>query len=245
MRSKWMRYSSSSASRSPCCPRSTSCRTWSREAASARAGAGLCFAEAITRWMPGSCDPEPHPRLAPEPAHVDDSAQRDDVRRLLRVERHRAFLTDPALERRGCLRTDEHAQRLSPVEADLDTHLVSYGTPPPRERRGPNLGGRRRPRVQTAPRAARRRPVPHPRASATRARRGCLTPRTPRGAFPGRARRGTAPPPCRRRAVSATPRVRSRRARPPLRRLARAQTRDARAQHRTGAYRFQALRPDR
>src|SRR6266511_5385383 len=187
MRSKWMRYSSSSASRSPCWPRSTSRRMWSRSGASGCAVAWLSFAPAITGWMPGSRDPEPHARLAPETAQVDDSAEVHDVTRVFGVERDGSLLADPALELVGRLRGDEHAERLPAVEADLDPHLVSHGTPPPRVRRGRNPGGRTQPRARTGLGAARHRRARRPHASATRARRGCPRPRTRRGACRGTA----------------------------------------------------------
>src|SRR6266700_1210552 len=111
MRSKWMRYSSSSASRSPCWPRSTSRRTWLRSGASGRAAASLSPAAVINRWMPGSRDPEPHPRLAPEPAQVHDPAEIHDVARVLGVEGDGSLPADAALEVVGGLRADEHAER--------------------------------------------------------------------------------------------------------------------------------------
>src|SRR3954469_5579856 len=138
MRSKWMRYSSSSASRSPCWPRSTRRRIWSRSGEAGFVAVWLSFAEDIRTRMPGSRDAEPHSRLAPEPAQVDDPAQGDDVLRVLGVERHRAVLADPVRELVGGLRADEHAQRLPAVEPDLDPHLLSHVPPPPRERRGQN-----------------------------------------------------------------------------------------------------------
>src|SRR6266536_4531511 len=118
MRSKWMRYSSSSASRSPCWPRSTRRRICSRSGASGRAGAWLSFGAAITGWMPESRDPEPHPRLAPEPAQVNDPAEIHDVARVLGVERDGALVADAALELVGRLDADQHAQRLPAVETD-------------------------------------------------------------------------------------------------------------------------------
>src|SRR3954454_22416248 len=110
MRSKWMRYSSSSASRSPCCPRSTRRRIWLRSGEAGFAEAWVSFAEGIRTWMPGSRDAEPHSRLPSEAAQIDDAAQGDDVLRVLGVERHRAVLPDPVRELVRRLRADEHAQ---------------------------------------------------------------------------------------------------------------------------------------
>src|SRR3954453_11648650 len=141
MRSKWMRYSSSSASRSPCCPRSTSRRMWSRSGASGRVDR-LSLAAPINGWMPGSRDPEPHPRVAAELPQVDDAPKIHDVLPILGVEGDGSLPADAALELIHRLRADEHAQRLPAVEADLDPHVLSHGTPPPRERRGRNPGGR-------------------------------------------------------------------------------------------------------
>src|SRR3954467_5602740 len=126
MRSKWMRYSSSSASRSPCWPRSTSRRMWLRSGASGRAAAWLPLAVAITRWMPGSCGAEPHSLLALEATEVDDPAEVHAVGAVLRVEGHGPALAVPARELAGRLARDEHAQRLPAVEADLDPYLVSH-----------------------------------------------------------------------------------------------------------------------
>src|ERR1043166_7225116 len=107
--------------------------------------------------MPASCDAEPHPGLAEESPEIDDPGERDDVAGVLGVERHRALLADPALELVGRFRIDEHAQRLTAGEADLDANELSHATPPPRERRGRNPGGRTRPRARRDPRVARRR----------------------------------------------------------------------------------------
>src|SRR6516225_6411969 len=131
MRSKWMRYSSSSASLSPCWPRSTRRRMWSRSGAGWRAAGSVSSAADIKTRMPGSRDPEPHFRLAPEPAQVDDAPQRHDVGGVLGLERHRAVLADPLRQLIGRLRADEHAQRLPAVEADFDPHLLSHAQPPP------------------------------------------------------------------------------------------------------------------
>src|ERR1041384_5932942 len=133
MRSKWMRYSSSSASRSPCWPRSTRRRMCWRSGASGRAAASLPSVVAITRGMPGSRDPQPHASLPTEAAHVHDPAQSDDVAGVLGVEGDRPVLADAACKLVGRLGADEHAQRLPAVEADLDSHLVSHGKPPTRE----------------------------------------------------------------------------------------------------------------
>src|SRR3954449_10586031 len=94
MRSKWMRYSSSSASRSPCWPRSTRRRIWSRSGEAGFVAVWLSSAEDIRKWMPGSRNPEPHLRVAAEAAQVDDPAQSDDVLGVLGVERHRPVLSD-------------------------------------------------------------------------------------------------------------------------------------------------------
>src|SRR3954454_1447225 len=112
MRSKWMRYSSSSASRSPCWPRSTRRRIWSRSGAAAFVAVWLSSAEDIRTWMPRSRNAEPHPCVAAEATEVDDPAQGDDVFRVLGVERHRAVLADAVRELVRRLRADEHAQRL-------------------------------------------------------------------------------------------------------------------------------------
>src|SRR3954454_3415050 len=149
MRSKWMSYSSSSAWRSPAWPRSTRRRIWSRSGEAGFAAAWISFAGGIRTWMPGSRDPEPHPRLAPEPAQVDDPAQGDDVLRVLGLEGHRAVLADPVRQLVRGLRADEHAQRLPAVEADLDPHVLSHVPPPLRERRGRNPDGRTPPAART------------------------------------------------------------------------------------------------
>src|SRR3954454_15869955 len=132
MRSKWMRYSSSSASRSPCWPRSTRRRIWSRSGDAAFVAVWLSSAEDIRTWMPRSRNPESHPCVTAEAAQVDDAAQGDDVFRVLGVERHRAVLADAVRKLVRRLRADEHAQRLPAVEADLDPHLLSHVPPPPR-----------------------------------------------------------------------------------------------------------------
>src|SRR5262249_45124736 len=159
MRSKWIRYSSSSASRSPCWPSSTSSRT--RSGASGCAAASLPLGGIRSR-MPRSRDAEPHPRLAEELSEVHDSAKRDDVLRVLGLHPDRAVLADSALELGSGIGAHEHAQGLTAVEADLDANELSHAKPPPRERRGQNRGERTQPPGRTGLRGARRRRAPRP-----------------------------------------------------------------------------------
>src|SRR5437879_7714123 len=84
MRSKWMRYSSSSASRSPCWARSTRART-RFVSLSLRCVDASCI-PAFRAPGSGPANPPPsgdraeaHAALAREPLHVDDPAQLDRV----------------------------------------------------------------------------------------------------------------------------------------------------------------------
>ena len=72
--------------------------------------------------MPGSRDPEPHRGLAQEAPEIDDPAKRDDVARVLGVQRDRALVADSALELIGGIGVYEHAQRLTAVKTDLDAN---------------------------------------------------------------------------------------------------------------------------
>src|SRR5256712_4891238 len=124
-----MRYSSSSASRSPCCAPSTSRRM--RAGASARSGAPVSSFAAIRRCFPGSAGAEPHTSLAQGPAKVDNAAQGDGVAPVLSIERDGAVAADRALELVGSRGLDEHAQGLAAVEADFDPNALRHVTPPP------------------------------------------------------------------------------------------------------------------
>src|SRR5215212_9321475 len=114
MRSKWIRYSSSSASRSPSCARSTSART--RAGASGRS---LSVVAALTEiGFPAGLAPEPHARLAAVPLDVDDPAQREREAAFFGLERDRSLpgsrarlrARDRALELVGGAVADKHAQ---------------------------------------------------------------------------------------------------------------------------------------
>src|SRR5712691_302623 len=124
-----MRYSSSSASRSPCCARSTSPRM--RSGASARSAPPTTSLAAIRRCFPSSTGAEPHARLPQRPAQVDDPAQRDGVAPVLRIERDGAVAADRALELVSGRSLDQHAEGLAAVEADFDPNALSHVTPPP------------------------------------------------------------------------------------------------------------------
>src|SRR5215212_3018199 len=97
MRSKCRRYSSSSASRSPCCPRSTRRRTCSFDALAAVAAARVA-SSAITPGMPLPArrltrgrSPEADPAFAREPLDVHDPLERDGVAAVLGLERQRGL----------------------------------------------------------------------------------------------------------------------------------------------------------
>src|SRR3954467_11766534 len=91
MRSKWMRYSSSSASRSPFCARSTSART-SDCATPDGLGDSVC---AIDGPCPSGSGPnpllgrEPDAAVAGEPLHVDDPVEPEQVAPVFSIERER------------------------------------------------------------------------------------------------------------------------------------------------------------
>src|SRR5439155_19899566 len=147
MRSKWSRYSSSSASRSPCCARSTSLRT--RAGQSGRSVSTDSWA--VTRARSPCLGGEPDARLAEEAADIRHLAQGDRVVPVVGLEPDGALAgvgprlraADRRLQRLGRLRVDDDAQRLTTVKADLDTNpLINlHGKPPPRGRRGRNLDG--------------------------------------------------------------------------------------------------------
>src|SRR5437868_14064381 len=83
MRSKWRRYSSSRASRSPACARATSSRI------SVAVGPALVEASVIPLSRARSARTlraEAHARFAREALHVDDPAQDDRVPAVLGVE---------------------------------------------------------------------------------------------------------------------------------------------------------------
>src|SRR4051812_9994514 len=130
MRSKWRRYSSSSASRSPCCARSTSARI------SGPRSVPLVPASAIPMdrappdagrnalgARPGS---EAEPRFAGEALEVVDPAQDDRVADVVGLDRERAVLArdERLLEVLGRLHGHEHVHHLPALEADLDPDVL-------------------------------------------------------------------------------------------------------------------------
>src|SRR5512133_2523828 len=127
MRSKWRRYSSSSASRSPSCARATS----------ARMSAVDSFEAAINLRVPRAASARTRDRGAEadaafprEPLDVDDALERDGVAPVLGVESE-GRLARPGpdvrdaqglLQRVGARRRDQRAHDLPAVKRDLDPH---------------------------------------------------------------------------------------------------------------------------
>src|SRR5437588_7688631 len=127
-----MRYSSSSASRSPCWARSTSRRTFSFESAAARL-IRLCFptrGSGLTRLGGG----EAHATGATEPAEVRDLGHDHVVRALFRVEDDHPWpvLVQRTFQLVGGLLGREAADHLPSAEPDLDPNPgdASHSTPP-------------------------------------------------------------------------------------------------------------------
>src|SRR2546429_1630042 len=158
MRSKCIRYSSSSACRSSCCARSTRRRTSAFESLTGR-GTSRVASSAITETMPRSerevtrkrsrglrSRAETDPALAGEPLYVDHPLQRDRVPAVLGLQRQRGLAgpcaqlrrAERLLERIGTGRQDEGAHDLPAVERNLDPDPFSFNhlRPPPKERRG-------------------------------------------------------------------------------------------------------------
>src|SRR5580765_4766023 len=149
MRSKWRRYSSSSASRSPSCARATR----------ARMSAVDSLEAAIYSEMPDRAKrltrggrPEADAAFAGEPLDVDDPLEGNRVAPVLGLERKSRLAragpngrrTQRLFEGICARRRDQRAHDLPAVEGDFYTHTVgtSQLKPPPRERRGRNPGGR-------------------------------------------------------------------------------------------------------
>src|SRR3989440_312546 len=210
MRSKWIRYSSSSAERSPFWARSTSLRMWSVDSR-----AGFSVAPELTGSpFPGLACSEPDTAGALETPEIRDLRDDDVVGPILRLEHHdaRPVLVERPLELVGRRAVHEAGDHLAAVEADLYPYAlaVRHATPPPRELRGPIPDGRRRPGTRTSPGAARRRSARRPAAQDPRALRGDRRPRRRRDACRGHGWRENAPPASRRRAARAAPRDRPR-----------------------------------
>src|SRR4051794_19854851 len=133
MRSKCRRYSSSSASRSPCWPRSTSRRTCSFEPLAGFAAARVA-SSAITLEMPPAARrltrsrrPEADPALPGEALHVHDPLEGDRVAAVLRIESEGRLAragtevgrAQRLLQRVCTGRRDQRAHDLAAVEGDL------------------------------------------------------------------------------------------------------------------------------
>src|SRR2546421_1384876 len=235
MRSKWIRYSSSSAERSPFWARSTSLRMWSVDSR-----AGFSVAPELTGSpFPGLACGEPDTAGALETPEIRDLRDDDVVGPALRLEHHdaRPVLVERPLELVGRRAVDEAGDHLAAVEADLYPYAVAvrHATPPPRELRGPIPDGRRRPGTRTCPGAARRRSARRPAARDPRALRGDRRPRRRRDACRGHGWRENAPPASRRRAARAAPRDRPRSASTLPRRPVPRRAPGTRAALRTGA----------
>src|SRR5436190_14613021 len=175
MRSKWRRYSSSNALRSPCCARSTSARTRAGDSRGERVEA--VASSAINEGMPGGVAPvtPPSPALRAEtdagvtrePLHVDDAAQGDRVPAVLGIEREGGLAgagadlgrRERVLERVCAVLLDDRAHHLAAVEPDLDADavLASQLKRPPTKPRRRSPGGRTRPGARRALPGARRR----------------------------------------------------------------------------------------
>src|SRR3954467_11154952 len=237
MRSKWMRYSSSSAARSPACARSTSFRTCSVDS---RAFGVVPVSELLTLGtFPRSPGAEPDAGGAVVAAEIRDARDDDVVAPVLEVEDDdaRPVGVERLLELVGAGGLDEAADHLAALEPDLDPYAICFSQriPPPTGLRERTRDARRPPAARTcraaaARRSARRLPPRAPRGRPTRRR-----PRTQRGPCPARASRGNGRPACRRRAQrAARPGSRRAAARPP-RRPAPRPVRDARACRRRAA----------
>src|SRR3954468_9057826 len=235
IRSKWIRYSSSSAARSPACARSTSFRTCSVDSR----GLGVVSELLTIETFPHSPRAEPDPGGAVVAAEVRDPRDDDVVPPVLEIEDHdaRPIGVERLLELVGAGRLDEAADHLTALEPDLDPYAicVSQRTPPPRGPRERIRDARTPPAARTCRAAAGRRSAPRLPPRAPRARPTRRRPRTRRDAYPARASRGSGPPACRRRARrAARPGFRRAEARPP-RRPGPRPVRDARVGRRTAA----------
>src|SRR4029453_3744887 len=207
MRSKWSRYSCSSASRSPCCARSTSTRASiaPREPVVPAIpwipilqGGVPTDARSVTRYLATAETDTSFARIALD---VDDSRERDRVAPVLGLDLHRSARSaavERLLELVRDRRLDVRAHHLAAVEADLDPDpvLLSQRSPALRELRARTQDARKRPACRTVPGEGRR------RSGALPARPGRLDPaagrrpRMRRGASRGRAWRGTCPRAC-------------------------------------------------
>src|SRR5947199_10531779 len=127
MRSKWRRYSSSSASRSPSWARSTSARMFAVDSVEAAINLKVPrVARALTRDRGAEADAA-FPR---EPLDIDDALKGDRVAPVLGVEGEGRLARAGAevcgaqglLERIGARRRDQRAHDLATVECDFDPH---------------------------------------------------------------------------------------------------------------------------
>src|SRR3954454_6267046 len=237
MRSKWMRYSSSSAARSPACARSTSFRTCSVDS---RAFGVVPVSELLTLGtFPRSPGAEPDAGGAVVAAEIRDTRDDDVVAPVLEVEDDdaRPIGVERLLELVGAGGLDEAADHLAALEPDLDPYAicVSQRTPPPRGLRERIRDARPPPAPRTCRAAAARRSAPRLPPRAPRARPTRRRPRRRRGACPARAWRGNGRRAGRPRArPAARPGSRRPVARPP-RRPAPRPARDARGGRRRAA----------
>src|SRR3954464_12095654 len=124
-----MRYSSSSAARSPCGARSTRRRTFSVDSRAA------FFSVASTPFaFPGLAGSEPNAAGAAEPAEIRHPGNDHVVGAVLGLEDDdpRPVLVERPLQLVGGGGVDEAADHLPALEPDLDPHaLASQRTPPP------------------------------------------------------------------------------------------------------------------
>src|SRR5579864_1474351 len=131
MRSKCMRYSSSSASRSPCWARSTRRRTFTSAGRLIR----LCFPAPPTGLTPGSGGGEADPARAVEAPEVRDLGNHHMVRAFVGVEDDDPgpVLVQRPLQLVSRLQGHERPDHLSALEPDLDSNplAASHPTPPP------------------------------------------------------------------------------------------------------------------
>src|SRR4029453_4533184 len=208
MRSKWSRYSCSSASRSPCCARSTSTRASiaPREPVVPAIpwipilqGGVPTDARSVTRYLATAETDTSFARIALD---VDDSRERDRVAPVLGLDLHRSARSaavEGLLELVRDRRLDVRAHDLAAVEADLDPDpvLLSQRSPALREPRARTQDARKGPAYRTVPGAGRRRSRARLARPGRRDPAAGHPPRTRRGASQDRAWRGTCPRACR------------------------------------------------